>query len=738
MRDPLFWVPVKYKLPLTFAALCLIALGAGGYLVAITAEQALEDQILARLDDLSAITTVVVDRHLELLGRRVEDFASDGLIRAELAHLVANRAADLPKEMESTRAVLVRHLVANKLPLVDVFVDASLLDRQGEPLLQVYSHEPPPSASRETAALWFGPLQAPSGDHPYPTFLLSTPVKSLEGDRQIGFLQILVRADVWASSLRRGGLPSRSSSRIWLEDAAGSTSLLLSKVSGAQVDVAPQGSGTIDFVTTIARSGWRLQLTVDRDVVMEPIRNLLSRFLLVAGVLLLLIMAIWFFPSRFLLKPLAVLQDAARRIAEGDFSVRVLIDSRDEVGDLSRSFNIMAQAVEERTAKLEEAAAVLKRRERDIRFERDRLNAVIGSMHDGLFILDLKGQITLSNAAAEPLVSALKRDGERLVCSFGAGEGGSCLGFLADLDKPPQSCLVNLGARAYEIHATTLAAADGQVVGRVCVSRDISERIARAEQQAHQERMSVLGEIAAGVAHEVNNPLAAITMFSQMLETELEPESSFREHAEVIRRNAESCKRTIRGLLDLATARGAEIAAFDIHDLLHDVRRFLSPLYERLPVEFGLEAGAKNSIVVGDELQLRQVVVNLVMNAIQASDGRAVNVSVMTEDSGDSIAILVSDTGPGIPDEARDRIFEPFFTTKPRGAGTGLGLSTSMRIVETHGGTLKLVASEPGRTVFRVLLPRKGRPRFQEPTTGVAAVSERAEELGSIRGENRG
>jgi signal transduction histidine kinase len=639
------------------------------------------------------------------------------------------------------------HLARNKLPLVETFVDAFLLDRLGKPVLQVHSQRPTGPASWETTRLWYGPLQAPTEVHPYLTFLISTPLISLEGDRQVGFLQILVRADNWAEHLREaGGLPAAPNFRIWLEDTVGNTLTLLPRVSGAGEGgiASPRTADTspvIEYATTISRNGWTMQLEVDRDPVMEPIRGLLNRFLLVGGVLLLLSLMIWFFPARFLLRPLATLQDAARRIAEGDFSTRVTIDSRDEVGDLSQSFNIMAAAVEERTHKLKEAATVLKRREMDIRFERDRLNAVIGSMHDGLFILDAKGEITLSNSAAQPLVSALGQEDDRphrLDCRYANREEADCLCCLADIDQPPQSCVVGVGSRRYEIHATPLAVADGRMVGRVFVSRDVTERIAQAERQAYQERMSVIGEIAAVMAHELNNPLAAIGMFSQMLEAGLEPGSSFREHAEVIRRNAESCKKTIRGLLDMATAGGCEVSAFDVHDLLHDVRRFLRPFYERAKIAFTLETTAGNSTVVADELQLRQVVVNLVMNAIQAAEDRPGSVTVTTLDRGDNLAILVSDSGPGIPPEGRTRIFEPFFTTKPPGVGTGLGLPTSKRIVEAHGGTLGLIASGAGRTVFEVLLPRKGHPKFRQPAAGEGGMRTEADESIPTGGGRRG
>jgi len=138
------------------------------------------------------------------------------------------------------------------------------------------------------------------------------------------------------------------------------------------------------------------------------------------------------------------------------------------------------------------------------------------------------------------------------------------------------------------------------------------------------------------------------------------------------------------------------------------VTQLLEPVAHRAGVQVAIGARASTPEAFGDELQLRQAVVNLVMNAIQAIDnGPMGRVTVDTADRGDEIAIIIRDNGPGIPDEARAHIFESFFTTKPRGDGTGLGLPTSRRIVNAQGGRLTLVESGPKGTVFEIVVPRR-------------------------------
>ena len=166
----------------------------------------------------------------------------------------------------------------------------------------------------------------------------------------------------------------------------------------------------------------------------------------------------------------------------------------------------------------------------------------------------------------------------------------------------------------------------------------------------------------------------------------------------------------------MATTSTSEFEAFDVHQLVLDVRQLLEPVAGRVGVVVSTGTRAEDPIAFGDELQLRQAAVNLVMNAIQAiGPGGQGEVVVETADRGDEVAILVRDNGPGIPQEIREHIFEPFFTTKPPGDGTGLGLSTSRRLVDAQAGSLNLVETGPGRTVFEIVVPRR-RSRHATPS----------------------
>lgn len=683
MRDPFSLVPVRVKLLLTFAFLYIVAFGLGGYIVTTAARAALERQIRLRLDDQAANAFLIVDRALELLQRRAEDFASDGHIRLALERLQAPGTAGAASA--ELRRELVRHLRANKLAMGPEIVDARVLDRTGKVLLHAVS-----TGSAATPAGFdrrdfrYGALQGPAPPWPYPTFMLSAPVASFDGTRRLGILQIVVRADVWAAGLRQALVRKPLDDlRVTLTSPDGYRLPVLPAAGGAGAD-ASEARTRLSFSSVNVRTGGSVDVSVDRRSLTVPVSALISTFLLTGGGLTVLTTLLLFPSWQFLLKPLAELQNAARRISQGDFSVRVGRRSDDEVGQLGEAFNVMAGAVEERTRSLAQAVQDLRRREAEIRIEQERLEAVIHSMEDGLFILDGEGRVTLANAAAGAVIQAL-------------GDGR----------WPAQPCEVAVGPRIYDLLPAPLRDRDGQEVERIFVSRDITERMRQADRQAHQERLAVLGEIAAVIAHDLNNPLAAISMFTQMMLDGLNPSSPFHAHAAVVHRNTMSCKRTIRSLLDMAATSSPEVQDLDVRDVVDDVVELLQPVAGKVKTALLVDAEVDDGRIQGSGLQLRQALINLVMNAIQATDRTpGGEVLVGTLERGDDLVIRVRDNGPGIPEELRDHVFEPFFTTKPAGQGTGLGLPTTRRIAEAQGGRLILCDDSGAGTTFEMVVSR--------------------------------
>ena len=264
--------------------------------------------------------------------------------------------------------------------------------------------------------------------------------------------------------------------------------------------------------------------------------------------------------------------------------------------------------------------------------------------------------------------------------------------------------------RPVEVSTHAVSSNNGQVALLLALIRETSEDRRMQQQLVQSGKLAAIGELAAGVAHEINNPLFAILGLTEFLLKEAEPESKAQQRLELIQQTGLEIKEIVRALLDFARENAEER-----HEVaLDDVVRSTVDLVRRTNAHKGVElvdtyedAGA---LVNASPNQLKQIFLNLIGNARQAMpNGGTVKVDVRTED-GFAVA-TVCDDGPGIEPDVLGRIFEPFFTTKRNTGGTGLGLSVSLGIAEAHGGTLT-VHSDIGRgSQFSLRLPLCDDPR---------------------------
>ncbi|HRX87790.1 MAG TPA: ATP-binding protein, partial [Phycisphaerae bacterium] len=235
-----------------------------------------------------------------------------------------------------------------------------------------------------------------------------------------------------------------------------------------------------------------------------------------------------------------------------------------------------------------------------------------------------------------------------------------------------------------------------------------NEQLATTQEALMQsEKLASMGQLAAGIAHEVNNPLGTVLMLAHVLREEAPPESELHTDLSMIAREADRCKRIVSGLLHFARRNKVEAQMTDLRELLEHTLRMLPPP----PGVNATATSAGDTWAEIDRDQIQQVLTNLITNAYAAMPtGGRLELSAQGTDA--RVDVCVRDTGHGIPAEYRTKIFEPFFSTKPAGAGTGLGLSVTYGIIKMHRGDIRVDSNaDPAAgatgTAFTVTLPRR-------------------------------
>ncbi|HEY5926370.1 MAG TPA: ATP-binding protein [Kofleriaceae bacterium] len=248
----------------------------------------------------------------------------------------------------------------------------------------------------------------------------------------------------------------------------------------------------------------------------------------------------------------------------------------------------------------------------------------------------------------------------------------------------------------------------GPIDAVVAIGQDQSKIDFLQQQIVRAERLATLGELAAGVVHELNNPLTSITVYAEYLVRKLESQGTEAADIEKLRRIGASAQRILRFSRDLvqyARPSGKETENVDLAAVVRQSVSICEHLVERGGITLGVEVDPQLPAVQAVSGQLEQVLINLITNAVHAVENGGKVVVRALPQGVTAIMIEVADSGPGVAEADRDRIFEPFFTTKPDGKGTGLGLPIVRNIVDQHRGQISVVRSDLGGAAFRVVIP---------------------------------
>jgi PAS domain S-box-containing protein len=278
-------------------------------------------------------------------------------------------------------------------------------------------------------------------------------------------------------------------------------------------------------------------------------------------------------------------------------------------------------------------------------------------------------------------------------------------------DQPFETLYRNKDGRLIpvEVKRFPIPGADGNAVAVVSLITDLSEQRRFEQQLAQSGKLATIGELAAGVAHEINNPLFAILGLVEFLLKEAEPGTRAHDRLVLVHQTGLEIKEIVRALLDFAREPSEERAVVSVRDAAHETLELFRRTSSAKAIDLIETYGDEPTPVVGSPNQIKQIFLNLITNASQALAGEGVvEVAVHRED--EWVVATVSDNGRGIPEETLSRIFEPFFTTKRDAGGSGLGLSVSHGIAEAHGGSLAAENLPDGGARFTLRLPVKETP----------------------------
>lgn len=335
---------------------------------------------------------------------------------------------------------------------------------------------------------------------------------------------------------------------------------------------------------------------------------------------------------------------------------------------------------------------------------------VLDNMADAVVALDREGHITIFNSAAETIFAVSGKDplGMRAAGAIPCGQVlEEALAAGENLKDREFECTIS-GKRCLLSLTTSLTRdRQGEVDALVALIRDLSERRALEESLRRKEKLTAMGELASGVAHEVRNPLNAISMIAQRLEREFTPrkdEGEYRALAGTVVKESRRLGEIVQRFLSIARPPRPELSPTDLSQVICEVIDLLYPeaLAKGVTVEKDL---AQTGPVLVDRNQMKQVVLNLIQNSLQATaEGDTIRIGLSK--GKDRVTIVVSDTGRGIAREHMEKIFDLYFTTKSD--GTGMGLAIAHQMVMVHGGHIE-AESEVGKgATFRVHLPISG------------------------------
>lgn len=419
---------------------------------------------------------------------------------------------------------------------------------------------------------------------------------------------------------------------------------------------------------------------------------------------LLCILAIIMAIARHISRPVHELSQAAFAITSGDLNTQVIINSNDEFGFLADSFNQMADKLRENFAEIQRQTEEIRKREREFQ-------SLIENAQDIILRLDKSLRYLYVNPAIETYIGVSAR-------SFG-GKNNWELGFPAEFCQPLETCchkvfrtgrdrFLEMEFTAYsgenvffQAHVIPEFDSFGRVKTVLSVMRNVTERKRLEKQMVHLDRLNLVGEMAAGIAHEVRNPMTTVRGYLQMIDRK-DPNSQYHEHFLLMIEELDRANGILTEFLSLAKNKRVDLRITNLNDIIKSLQPLIQAdaYMSRKAVVWELSDIPPITL---DEKEIRQMILNMARNGLEAMAAGGC-LTIRTYAEGEEVFLVIRDQGPGISPDILNKIGLPFMTTKDN--GTGLGLAVCYSIAARHKARIDIQTSERG-AVFSVVFNRQ-------------------------------
>ena len=439
------------------------------------------------------------------------------------------------------------------------------------------------------------------------------------------------------------------------------------------------------------------------DVALIRVKEAAWSVFLIGGVSLFLLLALFYLlfnrtvvsELKGLLSTFGSIGDAAKQAPD-----RFEIASGDEIDQLKTAF--------------ENVARDLKQAHDAVKASESKYRLLYETSQEAIVLFDDRGVVKQINPAGEKLFG-LPRDGREQdleALTKLLRRDGATREFWQALERQGyvrglELSVADLGGRGLEVMVSATVRRDhgGAVGGIDAMFRDITEKRRIEKYLAQAEKLASIGQLAAGVAHEINNPLGVIQCYADLIGKARQEDSQIQSDVGIIRKHTAQCKNVVKALLNFARAAEPQRSRVNITDCIEDVLSVVQLQIEKDEIAIRRQYDPNLPGINIDPHQMRQVFMNLLINAHQAITKHGTIFIAAARTADNRIEVTIRDTGSGISGSNLEKIFDPFFTTKESDQGTGLGLSVSYGIVKQHGGEIQ-VESIPGHgTTFTVVLP---------------------------------